>query len=187
MTSRRIFLSTIPAAALTLGVGKTAFARAETLSESDPAAVALGYKADASKVDARSGPPTPPDACARIASCMPASRATRWRRALSSEASWSTPRDGAPPGSRRPDGQHRPRHPPRFSVGQRHPPRLRTWPCIVLHSRRQFRQHRPVERRQIVRLAAGDQAAVDDDFFIGPLGAGVAQVGLQAGPACHMF
>ena len=56
MTSRRIFLTTIPAAALMLGIGKTAFARAETLSESDPMAVALGYKADASKVDAKKWP-----------------------------------------------------------------------------------------------------------------------------------
>ena len=56
MTTRRIFITTIPAAALALGVGKTAFARAEALSESDPAAVALGYKADASKVDAKKWP-----------------------------------------------------------------------------------------------------------------------------------
>lgn len=55
MTTRRIFLTTIPAAAFALGVGKTA-AAAETLSESDPAAVALGYKADASKVDAKKWP-----------------------------------------------------------------------------------------------------------------------------------
>ena len=40
---------------MALGVGKTA-AAAETLSESDPAAVALGYKADASKVDAKKWP-----------------------------------------------------------------------------------------------------------------------------------
>ncbi|GGE66788.1 High potential iron-sulfur protein [Massilia psychrophila] len=56
MTTRRIFLTTIPAAALSLGLGKTAFARAEVLPESDPAAVALGYKADASKVDVKKWP-----------------------------------------------------------------------------------------------------------------------------------
>src|SRR6476646_3635474 len=38
------------------------------------------------------------------------------------------------------------------------------------------------ERRQIVGLAAGDEAAVDDDFLVHPVGAGVAHVGVQARP-----
>jgi hypothetical protein len=53
MTSRRIFLATLPAVgALALGV-KQAAAAAAPLSETDPAAAALGYKADATKVDVK--------------------------------------------------------------------------------------------------------------------------------------
>ena len=55
MPTRRFFLATIPAA-LSLGLAKTASARAEVLPESDPAAIALGYKADASKVDPKKWP-----------------------------------------------------------------------------------------------------------------------------------
>ena len=56
MTTRRIFLASIPATALALGLAKSASARAEALSESDPAAMALGYKANAAKVDAKKFP-----------------------------------------------------------------------------------------------------------------------------------
>src|SRR6185312_8187867 len=38
------------------------------------------------------------------------------------------------------------------------------------------------ERRQVVGLAAGDEAAVGDDLLVDPVGARVAQVGLEAGP-----
>ena len=41
---------------------------------------------------------------------------------------------------------------------------------------------RLVEGGQVVGLAAGDQVAVDDDLLVLPVGAGVAQVGLQARP-----
>jgi len=53
MTSRRTFLlNIIPAAAgLSVLVGSKAFAAAPPVSESDPQAASLGYKADASKVD----------------------------------------------------------------------------------------------------------------------------------------
>lgn len=56
MTTRRIFLASIPASALALGLAKTSNAAAVALSESDPAAMALGYKADATKVDAKKFP-----------------------------------------------------------------------------------------------------------------------------------
>jgi hypothetical protein len=57
MTTRRIFLAALPATALALGLAKHAgAAAAPTLSESDPAAAALGYKADASKVDVKKYP-----------------------------------------------------------------------------------------------------------------------------------
>ena len=56
MTSRRIFLATLPAAgALLLGL-KEASAAAAAVSEAEPAAAALGYKADATKVDAKKFP-----------------------------------------------------------------------------------------------------------------------------------
>ena len=54
MKTRRIFLASIPAAALALA---TARANAATpLAETDPTAVALGYKADARKVDIKKYP-----------------------------------------------------------------------------------------------------------------------------------
>lgn len=56
MTSRRIFLATLPAAgALALGV-KHAAAAPALIAETDPTAAALGYKADASKVDTKKFP-----------------------------------------------------------------------------------------------------------------------------------
>lgn len=54
MTTRRIFLVSIPASALLLGSGNAT--AAAVLSEADPAAAALGYKADASKVNAKKYP-----------------------------------------------------------------------------------------------------------------------------------
>ena len=56
MTTRRIFLATLPAAgALALGV-KPAAAAVAAVAETDPAAAALGYKVDASKVDIKKFP-----------------------------------------------------------------------------------------------------------------------------------
>lgn len=40
-----------------------------------------------------------------------------------------------------------------------------------------FLQHLFVETRDIVRLSAGDESVVDDDFFIDPLGPCVLQIG----------
>ncbi len=54
MTTRRVFLASIPASVLGLRLG-TAFAAVD-LPESDPAAAALGYKVDASKVDGKKYP-----------------------------------------------------------------------------------------------------------------------------------
>ncbi len=51
MTTRRTFLSAIPAATLALTVARAASAQAAKLEESDAVAVALGYRHDASKVD----------------------------------------------------------------------------------------------------------------------------------------
>src|SRR4051794_9881279 len=39
-----------------------------------------------------------------------------------------------------------------------------------------------LERFQVFRFAAGDQSLVDVDFLVDPVGAGVAEVGLQARP-----
>lgn len=52
MTTRRTFLlAALPAAAFAAVAARTASAQAARLEESDPAAVALGYKHDANKVD----------------------------------------------------------------------------------------------------------------------------------------
>ncbi|MEC5216901.1 hypothetical protein RCH09_001855 [Actimicrobium sp. GrIS 1.19] len=57
MTSRRHFiLQTIPAAAIVLTGSRAAFAQAGHIEETDPTAVALGYKHDATKVDAKKYP-----------------------------------------------------------------------------------------------------------------------------------
>jgi hypothetical protein len=54
MTTRRQFvLTAVPAAALVLGAARAASAQPAKLEESDPAAAALGYKMDATKVDAK--------------------------------------------------------------------------------------------------------------------------------------
>jgi hypothetical protein len=52
MTNRRTFvLAALPGAVLAAVAARTASAQAARLEESDPAAVALGYKHDANKVD----------------------------------------------------------------------------------------------------------------------------------------
>lgn len=56
MTSRRHFVLTIPAAALSLVAVRTASAQATKLEETDPIAVSLGYRHDASKADAKKFP-----------------------------------------------------------------------------------------------------------------------------------
>ena len=54
MTTRRQFvLTAVPAVALALGGARAASAQPAKLEESDPSAVALGYKMDATKVDAK--------------------------------------------------------------------------------------------------------------------------------------
>ena len=54
MKTLRIFLASIPATALALTMARAYAATA--LAESDPTAVALGYKADARKVDTKKYP-----------------------------------------------------------------------------------------------------------------------------------
>ncbi len=57
MTTRRSFLlATLPAAALAAVAARSASAQAARLEETDPTAVALGYKHDAAKVDAAKFP-----------------------------------------------------------------------------------------------------------------------------------
>src|SRR4051794_18911912 len=53
MTTRRHFILIVPAAALALSTARTASAQAVKLEETDPQAVALGYRHDATKVDAK--------------------------------------------------------------------------------------------------------------------------------------
>ncbi|MFT5645308.1 MAG: hypothetical protein ACI83P_002878 [Janthinobacterium sp.] len=57
MFTRRTFvLHMIPAATVALATSRIATAEAVKLAESDPTALALGYKHDASKVDAKKYP-----------------------------------------------------------------------------------------------------------------------------------
>jgi hypothetical protein len=56
MTSRRHFVLTLPAAALSLIAIRGASAQATRLEETDAIAVSLGYRNDASKVDAKQFP-----------------------------------------------------------------------------------------------------------------------------------
>ena len=56
MISRRHFALTLPAAALSLVAIRTASAQAAKLEETDAIAVSLGYRNDASKVDAKKFP-----------------------------------------------------------------------------------------------------------------------------------
>lgn len=57
MTTRRNFIfKTIPGVALAVTASRGAFAQAAKLEETDPAASALGYKHDGSKVDAKKYP-----------------------------------------------------------------------------------------------------------------------------------
>ena len=56
MTTRRHFILIVPAAALALATARTASAQAAKLEETDPQAVALGYRHDATKIDAKKFP-----------------------------------------------------------------------------------------------------------------------------------
>ncbi|MFO1323525.1 MAG: high-potential iron-sulfur protein [Burkholderiales bacterium] len=56
MSTRRRFILVVPAAALALAASPTASAQAAKLEETDPQAVALGYRHDATKVDAKKFP-----------------------------------------------------------------------------------------------------------------------------------
>jgi hypothetical protein len=56
MTTRRRFLLIVPAAALALAMARTASGQAVKLEETDPQAVALGYRHDATKIDAKKFP-----------------------------------------------------------------------------------------------------------------------------------
>ena len=56
ITRRQFVLKVVPSSALLLGVNRNGQAQAAQLQESDALAVSLGYKHDASKVDAKKYP-----------------------------------------------------------------------------------------------------------------------------------
>ncbi|MEO8739098.1 MAG: high-potential iron-sulfur protein [Casimicrobiaceae bacterium] len=56
MINRRHFVISFPAAAFALAATRTAAAQAVKLEETDPQALALGYRHDASKVDVKKFP-----------------------------------------------------------------------------------------------------------------------------------
>jgi hypothetical protein len=49
-------------------------------------------------------------------------------------------------------------------------------PCSLILA--EHAEHLAIERRDVIRLATGDQVVVHDDFLIDPIGAGVLDVGL---------
>lgn len=63
-TRRQFVLSTIPAAALVLAGGRTAFSQPARLDEKDPQAIGLSYKHDATKVDTKKFPQVAGNNCA---------------------------------------------------------------------------------------------------------------------------
>ena len=56
MTTRRRFILTVPSIALALATVRIVSAQAAKLEERDPQAVALGYRHDATRVDAKKFP-----------------------------------------------------------------------------------------------------------------------------------
>ena len=56
MVTRRHFILIVPAATLALSAARAASAQAVKLEETDPQAVALGYRHDATKIDAKKFP-----------------------------------------------------------------------------------------------------------------------------------
>src|SRR2546423_2664105 len=56
----------------------------------------------------------------------------------------------------------------------------------LVHSLGELLDHLLVERRDVVRLAAGHEPVVDDDLLVDPAAAGVPDVGLQARPRRHL-
>ena len=56
MTTRRRFVLSLPGAAFTLATARSVAAQAAKLEETDAQAVALGYRHDATKVDAKKFP-----------------------------------------------------------------------------------------------------------------------------------
>lgn len=56
MTTRRQFMYAVPATGIALALSRAVSAQPARLDESDPLAMSLGYKHDASKVDAKKYP-----------------------------------------------------------------------------------------------------------------------------------
>lgn len=56
MTDRRSFIKMIPAAALGMAAAPLAFGEAAKVAETDPTAIAIGYKANAKSVDKAKSP-----------------------------------------------------------------------------------------------------------------------------------
>ncbi|MBV8658312.1 MAG: high-potential iron-sulfur protein [Burkholderiales bacterium] len=56
MTSRRTFIKLMPLAGVAAAIAPSVFAAPAAVTETDPQAVSLGYKADTSKVDAAKFP-----------------------------------------------------------------------------------------------------------------------------------
>src|SRR5437763_16792680 len=54
-----------------------------------------------------------------------------------------------------------------------------------VHALPELLDHLSVERRDIVGLAARDEPVVHDDLLVDPVGAGVAQIGLEGRPRRH--
>src|SRR6266403_3901270 len=64
--------------------------------------------------------------------------------------------------------------------------RSRHFLCRFVPAFPEFLDHLLVERRNIIGLAACDQAVVHDDFFIHPTRSSVAHIGLNRWPRSHL-
>lgn len=98
---RRTFVIKALLGKIALAITKFGFTQPAKLQESDPQAVAHHYKDDAKRVDKSKYPKYEPgQVCLNVSYTRGTSRLPH--RAQSSETSWSLPRDGAAPGSKRP-------------------------------------------------------------------------------------
>ena len=102
-SGRRTFLMQVATGgSVLIATGALAQAAGPKVDEKDPAAAALGYAADTSKVDQKNFPSMPPTRSAPIAISLSAKRLTPPVLARCSLASRWPVRVGAAPGSRKP-------------------------------------------------------------------------------------
>jgi hypothetical protein len=102
MTSRRQFIfKTIPVVALTISASGLTQAQAQKIAETDAAATALGYKNDATKVDAKKFLPMRLEKPALTACCIKVKQLTAGVPAVPWATNWLMAKAGVQPGRRK--------------------------------------------------------------------------------------